>query len=53
MTDENYNILQKEYASDATLVEFWSWLKPGFDAFEKSNVVPIISVDDSGKYIVQ
>ena len=52
MTDENYNILQNEYASDATLLEFWSWLKPGFDAFENSNVVPIISVDESGKYIV-
>ena len=53
MTDENYNILQKEYVAYATLLEFWSWLKPGFDAFEKSNVVPIISVDESGKYIVK
>ena len=53
MTDENYTILQKEYASDTTLLEFWSWLKPGFDAFEKSNVIPVISVDDSGKYVVK
>jgi len=53
MSNENYDILKEEYASDTTLLEFWSWLKPGFDAFEKSNIVPIISVDDSGKYIVK
>ncbi len=53
MTDENYTALQKEYASDATLLEFWSWLKPGFDAFEQSKVLPTVSVDDSGKYVVK
>ena len=53
MTDENYNSLKSEFASNGTLLEFWSWLKPGFDAFEKSNVVPTVSVDDTGKYIVK
>jgi murein L,D-transpeptidase YafK len=53
MTDENYNSLKSEYASTSTLLEFWSWLKPGFDAFEKTNVLPTVSVDDAGKYVVK
>jgi murein L,D-transpeptidase YafK len=53
MTDENYTSLKSEYASNATLLEFWSWLKPGFDAFEKTNVLPSVSVDEAGKYVVK
>lgn len=53
MTDENYNSLKSTFASNTSLLEFWSWLKPGFDAFEKSNTVPKVTVDDNGKYIVQ
>jgi murein L,D-transpeptidase YafK len=53
MTDENYTSLKSEYASNTTLLEFWSWLKPGFDAFEKANVLPTVSVDDAGKYVVK
>lgn len=53
MTDENYAALKTEYASNATLLEFWSWLKPGYDAFEKTNVLPTVTVDDAGKYIVK
>jgi murein L,D-transpeptidase YafK len=53
MTDENYNLLKTEFASNNTLLEFWSWLKPGFDAFEKSNIVPTITVEDNGKYAVK
>jgi murein L,D-transpeptidase YafK len=53
MTDENYNSLKSEFASNASLLDFWSWLKPGFDAFEKSNTIPIIAIDDLGKYIIK
>lgn len=53
MTDENYNLLKTEFASNDTLLEFWSWLKPGFDSFEKSNIVPIITIDYNGKYAVK
>ncbi len=53
MTDENYNSLKSEFASNTTLLEFWSWLKPGFDAFEMSNVVPTILVDAAGKYVIK
>lgn len=53
MTDENYNALKAEFASNAVLLEFWSWLKPGYDAFEKSNIIPLVSVDDTGKYVLK
>lgn len=53
MTDENYASLQLEFASNLTLLEFWSWLKPGFDVFEKSNLVPSVSVNESGKYNIK
>ncbi len=53
MTDENYAFLKTEFASNATLLEFWSWLKPGFDAFEKTNLLPTVSVDESGKYLLK
>lgn len=53
MTDDNYSALKTEFASNATLLEFWSWLKPGYDAFEKSNTVPTVTVDEAGKYIVK
>jgi murein L,D-transpeptidase YafK len=53
MTDENYASLKSEYASNVTLLEFWSWLKPGYDAFEKTNILPTVSVDDAGRYVVK
>lgn len=53
MTNENYNLLKSEFVNDATLLEFWSWLKPGYDAFEQSNVVPDVEVDDTGRYILK
>lgn len=53
MTEQNYASLQSEFASNTTLLEFWSWLKPGFDAFEQSKALPTVLVDDSGKYIVK
>lgn len=52
MTDENYASLQSEFVSEPILLEFWSWLKPVFDAFEKSNIVPSVSVDEAGRYVI-
>ncbi|MCU0325326.1 MAG: L,D-transpeptidase family protein [Spirosomaceae bacterium] len=33
--------------------EFWSWLKPGYDAFENTKVLPKVRVASDGKYIIQ
>jgi murein L,D-transpeptidase YafK len=53
MDDTNYSALKSEFAPNATLLEFWSWLKPGYDAFENSKTLPNVSVDGEGKYIVK
>jgi murein L,D-transpeptidase YafK len=53
MTDANYAELKKEYGDNDELLTFWSWLKPGFDAFEKTRTVPSVSIEEDGSYKVQ
>lgn len=52
MDDVSYATLKNDYASNATILQFWSWLKPGYDAFENSKMLPNITVDEAGKYTV-
>ena len=42
----------KKYQADGKLCEFWKELKVGFDAFEANKVLPVIKVDEKGKYIL-
>lgn len=53
MNDQNYKVINNEFGTDASLLAFWSWLKPGFDAFESSKKLPEIVVEDSGRYVVK
>ncbi len=53
MNDQNYKAINNEFGTDASLLAFWSWLKPGFDAFENSKKLPVVSIEESGKYIVK
>lgn len=53
MNDQNYKAINNEFGTDASLLAFWSWLKPGFDAFESSKKLPVISIEESGKYMVK
>ncbi len=53
MDDAGYAALKSEFSSDATKLEFWSWLKPGYDAFEQNKTLPNVSIDaTTGKYSV-
>jgi murein L,D-transpeptidase YafK len=52
MDDATYGTLKNENASNASLLQFWSWLKPGYDVFENNKTLPNISVDADGKYVV-
>lgn len=52
MDDASYGALKNEFASNTTLLQFWSWLKPGYDVFENSKILPNVSVDTEGKYVV-
>jgi murein L,D-transpeptidase YafK len=54
MDEAGYAALRSEFANEPTLLEFWSWLKPGYDAFESTKTVPNVTVDPTtGKYNVQ
>ena len=53
MNDQNYKALNSEFGTNADLLAFWSWLKPGYDAFENTKKLPEVSVEDSGKYNVK
>lgn len=53
MNDQNYKSINNEFGTDASLLAFWSWLKPGYDAFENSKKLPAILIEDSGKYLVK
>jgi murein L,D-transpeptidase YafK len=53
MNEQNYKTINDEFGTDASLLAFWSWLKPGYDAFENSKKLPNIVIEDSGKYVVK
>lgn len=53
MDDKSYQLLNNEHGTNADLLAFWSWLKPGFDSFENTKKLPKIEIEDSGKYTVK
>jgi murein L,D-transpeptidase YafK len=53
MNEQNYKTINNEFGTDANLLAFWSWLKPGFDAFENSKKLPIIEIENSARYLVK
>jgi murein L,D-transpeptidase YafK len=52
MDDTSYDSLKSEFTSNARLLQFWSWLKPGYDAFENSKILPNVRIETDGKYVV-
>lgn len=52
MTDANYAKLKKDYNGNTKLLTFWSWLKPGYDAFEATKKVPAVTIAEDGAYKV-
>ena len=44
--------IKRIYRASAATTEFWQSLKPGYDQFQKTRVVPEVSVDDRGRYRV-
>ena len=52
MDDAGMTFLKVHAGLDATLRAFWDELKPAYDAFEKSHLVPRVTVEKSGRYVV-
>ena len=53
MNEQNYKAINAEFGTDARLLAFWSWLKPAYDAFENSKKLPVVVIEDSGKYVIK
>lgn len=49
MNDDRMKYL-KEFTNDKTMISFWENIKKGFDYFEQNKKLPVVSVDEKGKY---
>ena len=48
----NMKILRAMYSGDPDLVYFWENLKPCYDYFENTRKLPLIRVDEQGRYLI-
>lgn len=53
MTEKGMQLLKDEYEGKATLIDFWTNIKSGYDSFEKTKELPKVTVGTDGKYIVK
>lgn len=52
LTPKNLNKLKMDYFSgNSEILKFWNNIKIGYDIFEKTKLLPVISVDEKGSYI--
>lgn len=50
MTDENFDRFKEIYGDDQGLLKFWSNLKEGYDYFAEQGKLPLVWVDNRGRY---
>ncbi len=50
MTDEELGLLGRTFRKRPDLIAFWSNLKPGYDYFERTRLIPPIRIDARGRY---
>jgi murein L,D-transpeptidase YafK len=53
MTDAALNELARVLNRDVELNQFWANLRPMYDYFETTHKLPLVSIDDRGRYRVQ
>jgi len=53
LDEDSYKTLKEKYKSDKDLLVFWANLKTIYDSFEKSKILPAVSVDLAGKYVIR
>lgn len=51
LNDENFERLRRAYGDNKKLIAFWENLKEGYKIFEKTRILPGVSVNKEGKYI--
>jgi murein L,D-transpeptidase YafK len=50
LSEDKWKVIEKKYVNQPALLKFWQNLKPGYHCFEKSNVLPIYTIDAKGNY---
>ena len=50
LNERNMKILRAMYPGNPDLIHFWENLKPGYDYFENTRKLPLIRVDEKGRY---
>ncbi|MDI6705271.1 MAG: hypothetical protein QME73_03320 [Bacillota bacterium] len=51
MDDEGMEFLKEEFGEDSDMTGFWNNLKEGYDYFEQNQALPVVNVDDRGRYV--
>jgi murein L,D-transpeptidase YafK len=50
LNDKNIKDLKNRYSTNASLIAFWENLKTGYDIFERTQKLPVFTVNTEGKY---
>jgi len=53
MTDKKFNQVKKDYRDQTKLIDFWTNLKVGYDAFENDKKELNFSINDAGNYVFE
>lgn len=52
LTDDEMALLEGAFDDEPQLLRFWRNLQPGYQFFERNRVVPTVSVDARGQYLI-
>lgn len=51
MTQENMDLLRRQYHDFPTLLRFWQNIRPGYTSFEASRIPAAITISGTGQYV--
>ncbi len=51
MDEDGMKRLKKSYAENRALLSFWENLKKGHDFFQQNRILPVVTVNENGRYI--
>ena len=53
MTEQKFIEYKKKYSNKTELIDFWTNIKLGYDKFEKEKKELIVSISNTGDYIIE
>lgn len=54
LSTKNYNKMKQEYFNgNQSVLDFWLNLKEGYEYFDSKRQIPVVTIDENGKYIFQ